>query len=258
MQKKEKSIRNTNFSDWVRSHQKALQRYCCALTGSSWEGEDLAQETWLKVWSAVHRSSNIEGGMQLARSYLYRTARNSWIDRSRKKTTSMTEEPIDDMHIPQQQSDYVAIWTAMETLVNGLGPNQRIALLLVDILKYTAAESAELLNTTEGAVKGALHRARSKLRKLADNRSGFLGDSDDRIIQESHVGWPIGNDVVYAYLDALRQQNTAALIMLMNDASPLELAPVLCNQITHTNRLQEKKIATKPIESRLVHMVMAA
>ncbi|MNE82426.1 RNA polymerase factor sigma-70 [compost metagenome] len=130
--------------------------------------------------------------------------------------------------------------------------------MLVDILKYTAAESAELLNTTEGAVKGALHRARSKLRKLADNRSGFLGDSDDRIIQESHVGWPIGNDVVYAYLDALRQQNTAALIMLMNDASPLELAPVLCNQITHTNRLQEKKIATKPIESRLVHMVMAA
>ncbi|MNC30862.1 RNA polymerase sigma factor SigM [compost metagenome] len=258
MPENETGSQNTNFPDWVRSQQKALQRYCCSLTGSSWEGEDLAQETWLKVWSAVHRSNSKEGEMQLARSYLYRTARNSWIDRSRKKTTSMTEQPIDDLHIPQQQSDYVTIWTAMETLVNELGPNQRIALLLVDILKYTAAESAELLNTTEGAVKGALHRARMKLRKLADHHSGITGEDVDQPIGQNHSDSTIHNSVIYAYLEAFRQQNTAALIMLMNDSSLHELVPVLCNQTTQTNRLQQKRISTKPIENRLVQMTMAA
>lgn len=258
MQKKEISIRDTNFPAWVSSHQRALQRYCSALTGSSWEGEDLAQETWLKVWTAVHRSSNTKGGMQLARSYLYRTARNSWIDRSRKKTTSMTEEPIEDMHIPQQQSDYLAIWIAMETLVNGLGPNQRIVLLLVDILKYTAAESAELLNTTETAVKGSLHRARTKLRRLADNHSGHTEKSDSQRVRESHLDSPIDNDVIVAYLEAFRQQNTAALIMLLNDASPCDLVPVLNNQKTQANRLQQKWISIEPINSKFIQMTMAA
>ncbi|MNW52115.1 ECF RNA polymerase sigma factor SigG [compost metagenome] len=254
MNKLEINSRNTNFPDWVRSHQKALRKYCSALTGSSWEGEDLAQETWLKVWSVANRSSNKEGGMQLAKSYLYRTARNSWIDRSRKKSTQLTEQPLDDLPIPQQQSDYVTIWTALETLVSELGPNQRIALLLVDILKYTAAESAELLNTTEGAVKGALHRARMKLRKLADEHSGIIEERNDQSIPQNHSDPPIDNNVIYAYLEAFRQQNTAALIMLMNDASPTELVPILGKR----SQIQQKEIFSKPIESRFLQMAMVA
>ncbi|MNM96338.1 hypothetical protein D3C81_1088140 [compost metagenome] len=97
-----------------------------------------------------------------------------------------------------------------------------------------------------------------KLRRLADNHSGITGERDEQAIGQNHFDPLTGNDVIYAYLEAFRQQNTAALIMLMNDASPLELTPVLCNQTASNDRLQQKRTSNTLIESRLVQIAMAA
>ncbi|MFD1179325.1 RNA polymerase sigma factor [Paenibacillus puldeungensis] len=218
-----------DFSAWIQTQQEALRRYCRQLAGSAWEGDDLAQDTWLKVWS-VARGRN---GITISRAYLYRTARNAWIDRHRKKQILADSWPTDEL--PDPQIDTVTVWSAMETLVKQLTSSQRVALLLVDIFEYTAAEAAELIQTTEGAVKAALHRARVKLRSS-------LGRSEhvDRKLSGTSQG-PKGHDdfnqdIVYAYMEAFRQQDTMALAMLFNANQPQELIPTMTLQSYRRNK----------------------
>ncbi|MNN51593.1 RNA polymerase factor sigma-70 [compost metagenome] len=148
------------------------------------------------------------------------------------------------------------MWTAMETLVNQLAPNQRIALLLVDVLKYTAAESAELLNTTEGAVKAALHRARVKLRKLADedNHKDNSKEIKQPKVLQGHSSSSKDDHVIYAYMEAFRQQNTAALIMLMNDAYPMDIVPMLVNRA----QVKPERTAIQRTDNQHSSILMAA
>lgn len=188
------------YRDRIILHHQALRQYCRALAGSPWEGDDLVQDTWLKVWSALQKGVD-EG--RITRAYLYRVARNAWIDRNRKKSLPLVQQPLEELQHPN--ADPIELWMAMETLVQQLAPGQRTALLLVDVLKYTAAEAAELTSSSEGAIKAALHRARTKLKKAAE---GSKSEADALI--------------TYAYLEAFRQQNTAAMVMLMNDGVPKE------------------------------------
>lgn len=219
----------SDISEWIGAHQQALRLYCRSLAGSPWEGDDLAQDTWLKVWSALLGGKDDE---QITRAYLYRIARNAWIDRSRKRMLSTVREPLEDeLHVPQISP--LEIYTAMETLVQTLVPAQRTALLLIDILKYSAAEAAKLIGSTEGAVKAALHRARTKLKMaVAVNnddkeyraKDGAKDGAKERTKERATEGDKSETDelMTYAYLEAFRQQNTTAMVMLMNDSAPKE------------------------------------
>lgn len=79
--KAEKAGEGPDFPEWIDAHQKALRSYCRALAGSAWEGDDLAQDTWLKIWSSLRNQGD---RIRLTRAYLYKAARNTWIDRGRK------------------------------------------------------------------------------------------------------------------------------------------------------------------------------
>ncbi|MCM3703583.1 RNA polymerase sigma factor [Paenibacillus macerans] len=219
-----------DFPDWVDAHQKALRSYCHSLTGSAWEGDDLAQDTWLRVWSSLRNQGD---RIRLTRAYLYKAARNTWIDRGRKKM--LPAHPMVVEELPQQRLDETSVWAAMETLVSQLPPNQRTALLLVDVLQYTAAEAAQLIQSTEGAVKAALHRARTKLRNgLFQSREGEE-QSKARAFSERQDDTGAHEAVVYAYLDAFRRQDASALAMLFNDPRPQDLVPTLTLQSYRRN-----------------------
>ncbi|WP_410772385.1 RNA polymerase sigma factor [Fontibacillus sp. BL9] len=238
----------TDMAEWVGKHQQALRQYCRSLAGSPWEGDDLVQDTWLKVWSALL------GGVQgerITRAYLYRVARNAWIDRNRKKVVSTVRQPLED-DIQTQEVSSIEVWTAMETLVQNLAPAQRTALLLVDILKYTAAEAGVLVNSTEGAVKAALHRARTKLKatvKVGADQQNLDADTSEhgsksaskftgRYEREEYgeVKKEADELMTYAYLEAFRQQNTAAMIMLMNDGAPKDAVVSVLHAHRRTDR----------------------
>lgn len=247
-----------DFPEWVHAHENALRNYCRSLAGSVWEGDDLAQDTWLKVWSAARSKGE---GFRLTRAYLYRTARNAWIDRGRKKILLTQPTLVDDL--PQPQIDSVTLWTAMETLVGQLAPIQRTALLLIDILQYTAAEAAELVDSTEGAVKAALHRARVKLRNILKQpelkgRRNSRSDGDVPNRPEDTPG--LNEAVVYAYLEAFRRQDATALAMLLNEPHPHELVPVLTLQSYRRNNAQSKpgKLTSEPVQSHMLTMHWAA
>lgn len=222
--------RSDSFMVRINLHHQNLRQYCHALTGSPWEGEDLVQDTLLKVWSAFHRGLKEE---QVTLAYLYRVARNAWIDQCRKKSPALTQQPLEEARHPA--ADPLDVWIAMETLVQQLPPGQRTAFLLVDVLHYTASEAAAMVKTSEGAIKAALHRARVKLRI----RNVALRQQEEKEWPTTGAGSENGSyssaeadsSRTYAYLEAFRQQNTAAMVMLMNDGVQGEaVAPLLYAQ----------------------------
>lgn len=219
-----------NFSEWVQTYQVALSQYCRSLVGTSWEAEDLVQETWLKVWRI-----SLEKGQHFSinKSYLYRIANHICIDRHRRNKTVAESHLLDQtawIESTAEEVDLDTLWMAVETIVNRLPMNQRTTLMLMDVFRYTAAETAEMLTTTEGAVKALLHRARTKLRL---EREGKKAAEDSRLGKrnDSVQATPNHEQIVYAYLKAFREHNPRALLMLMNESIALDQIqpPVLQN-----------------------------
>lgn len=225
---KEDSTRekSPSFSDRINLHHQNLRQYCHALTGSSWEGDDLLQDTLLKVWSALHRDMKEE---QITLAYLYRVARNAWIDQCRKKSPALAPQPLEEARHPA--ADPLDVWIAMETLVQQLPAGQRTAFLLVEVQHYTASEAAAMVGTSEGAIKAALHRARVKLRMgkedLKQQEEKTLTTEDLAIEKDSGSSADRDSLRTYAYLEAFRQQNTAAMVMLMNEGVQSEVVNTL-------------------------------
>src|SRR5262249_62389030 len=71
-----------HFVDFLAPHRPRLHRYCIGLVGNVWDGEDLVQDTVVRVFALLgKRWAAIEnpGG------YLVRVATNLWIDQTRRR-----------------------------------------------------------------------------------------------------------------------------------------------------------------------------
>ncbi|WP_052410157.1 RNA polymerase sigma factor [Paenibacillus durus] len=141
--------------DGILHLQAALKRYCLSLTGSNWDAEDLAQDTWLKALEPL------KAGHNNPEAFLLRIAKNAWIDAGRRKALlqRILQQSSEAKNMEQENGEFEAEM-AFQAMMKHLSPLQRTVFLMRDVLEYTSAETAELLDTTEGAVKAALHRAR--------------------------------------------------------------------------------------------------
>lgn len=150
--------------------QTALHRYCRSVTTSNWDAEDLAQDTWLKAFGRVKvlEHPNPE-------ALLLRIAKNTWIDQSRRKTVFNRILKQERPPVVWPENSLFEIEVVLHVLVKHLSPLQRTVFILRDVCHYANAEVAEMLATTEGAVKAALHRARRALDAVRDDlkKGGF-------------------------------------------------------------------------------------
>ncbi|WP_052476291.1 RNA polymerase sigma factor [Cohnella kolymensis] len=142
-----------------------LKLYCHRLAGNEWDAEDLMQEVLTKVYRSLQQSPNREFGY----AFLFLIAKNTWIDHCRKHQTSgVTSVFNEDMHPTTYTGlNELQIRELLEQLADQLNSRQMVLILMMDIFKFSAAETAELLSTTVGAVKEGLKRARHRLRALA-------------------------------------------------------------------------------------------
>jgi RNA polymerase sigma-70 factor (TIGR02960 family) len=175
---------DATFDELVQRHRRELHVHCYRMLGSFTDAEDVVQETFLKAWNKHDTFTGEPGG---ERAWLYRIATNACIDAIRRNGRQLSTvdsyaevpwlQPYPDTMLSTVEpgEQVVARETIELTFLAALqllpGP-QRAVLILRDVLDWSAAETAELLEISVAAANSALQRARSTLRdKLPAKRS---------------------------------------------------------------------------------------
>ncbi|WP_263560312.1 RNA polymerase sigma factor [Paenibacillus polymyxa] len=154
IQMTDNSVNIHNFDEL----QAVLKRYCLSLTKSNWDAEELAQNTWVK---ALGKLNNFEHTNP--KVLLLRIAKNTWIDEIRRKAVFTRILNREQAKVTEPDHGTYEIEIALQSLMNHLSPLQRTVFLLRDVFAFSISETSDILGTTEGAVKVALHRARKSL-----------------------------------------------------------------------------------------------
>jgi RNA polymerase sigma-70 factor (ECF subfamily) len=170
----------------LEAYRAELTGYCYRMLGSA-EAEDAVQETFIRAWRGYERFE----GRSALRSWLYRIATNVCFDmldarkrRARPMDLGPAGEPIvENLRTPDQlwiepmpdgrvvpDGDPAEILDARESVrlafvaaLQQLPARQRAVLILCEVLRWKAAEVAELLETSVASVNSALQRARATL-----------------------------------------------------------------------------------------------
>lgn len=158
------------FDDLVRDVRPQLLRYCARMTGSAVDGEDIVQEALAKVYFRLPQMGHVEN----LRAWLFRVAHNKALDHLRRYDVRfgepldgevpvrVEEAPLETAELAQWGLSYFARLTAL----------QRSCVILKDVLSYSLEEISEILDTGVPSIKGALHRGRASLRRLAASADG--------------------------------------------------------------------------------------
>ena len=229
------------FGELTDPHRRELQLHCYRILGSMQDAEDLVQETLLAAWRGLEAFE----GRASVRNWLYRIATNRCLnalrDRSRRprelqtmddppaptrRTEPVWLEPYPDVlleEIPDASQGPAARYEARESVelafilaLQRLPPRQRAALVLRDVLGFRTAEVAEMLETGEASVKGALQRARATVREQ-------LPAADrERAPQPNSAG---ERQLVGRFADAVQSGDLDEIVALLTDDALLTMPP---------------------------------
>jgi RNA polymerase sigma-70 factor (ECF subfamily) len=222
----------------LEQHRGELTAYCYRMLGSPFEAEDAVQETLLRAWRNLDR---FEGRAAL-RSWLYRIATNVCFDllngrerRARPMDLGPAREPVESNlnvlpevtwiepvpdSVVAPESDPADVAVAHETIrlafiaaLQHLPPRQRAVLILCEVLRWKAAEVAELLDTSVASVNSALQRARATLdsAEVGTNPAAQL-DADAR-------------ELLARYVEAFEAYDMEALTSLIHEDATQSMPP---------------------------------
>src|SRR6476661_8818389 len=165
-----------DFPTLTQRYQRELLAHCYRMSGSVHEAEDLVQETFLRAWKA---SADFQGRSSV-RTWLYRIATNVCLTnlegRPRRPLPAglgtpdqMAGDALEENHeiawlepVPDASvvvAERESIRLAFVAALQHLPARQRAVLILRDVLRWSAAEVAEALDTSTVAVNSALQRA---------------------------------------------------------------------------------------------------
>jgi RNA polymerase sigma-70 factor, ECF subfamily len=220
------------FAALVERHRRELQVHCYRMLGSFTDAEDMVQEAFLRAW----RRRETYAGRSTFRAWLYRIATNVCLDHLERhprrpgrdggvgEVTWLQPFPdrlLDQVAPPDAEPDAAVV--ARETIelaflvaVQHLPPRQRAVLMLRDVLGWSAAESAAVLEASVASVNSALQRARATLREhLPQQRSEWspAGPSDEE------------RSVLQRFMDACERADMPALASLMREDAVFSMPP---------------------------------
>jgi RNA polymerase sigma-70 factor, ECF subfamily len=187
----------------LEQHRSELKAYCYRMLASPFEAEDAVQETFIRAWRGFDRFE----GRSALRSWLYRIATNVCLDmlsskerRARPMDLGPSREPVlENLATPEvpwiepipDPADVAVerdtIRLAFVAALQHLPPRQRAALVLCEVLRWQAAEVAELLETTVASVNSALQRARATLAETDAAETTDELDDEGRALLERYV-----------------------------------------------------------------------
>jgi RNA polymerase sigma-70 factor (TIGR02960 family) len=229
------------FRELTDPYRRELQLHIYRIVGSTQDGEDLLQETLLSAWRGLDRFEERAS----VRAWLYRIATNRSLDalrasrrrpRELRRLTGVPEptrradpvwlEPYPDVLLegipddaPGPEARYEAKEATALAFIVGLQhlpPQQRVVLVLRDVLGYRAAEVAEMLESTEPSVNSLLQRARaafeSRLPATGRERAPLPTSPRERAI-------------VGRFADAVEAGDVDGMVALLTDDAWLTMPP---------------------------------
>jgi RNA polymerase sigma-70 factor (ECF subfamily) len=136
-------------------HWRPVFRFVLAWTNEWGAAEDLTQEAFVRLWQNRDRIDWSEPVLP----WLLVTGRRLATDRFRALRRRVLPPP------PPSTFDESlrAQWLDVQAALKNLSPLERTAAILTFFTGSPTAEVAEILNTTPGAIRAAVSRAREKL-----------------------------------------------------------------------------------------------
>jgi RNA polymerase sigma-70 factor (ECF subfamily) len=147
-------------------HLAPILRYGTRLLGDAHEAEDVAQETFLRLWQ--HAASYEPRGSK-ASTWLYRIAHNLCVDRLRRRRDHADADAVELAASGDRASGELAhkeLAEQLEAALAQLPERQRAAVVLVHHEGLSQNEAAQVLECGPEAVESLLARGRRGLRKL--------------------------------------------------------------------------------------------
>lgn len=220
-----------DFQDVAGGYRRELIAHCYRMTGSASEAEDLVQETYLRAWRAYHSFE----GRSSVRTWLYKIATNVCLTnlegRPRRPLPTglgtidahagdeLLEdheipwlEPIPDAAVSVTEKDTIRL--AFVAALQHLPARQRAVLIMRDVLRWSARETATALETTPAAVNSALQRAHAQMEEAglhADDASATVAPEQQSLLD--------------AYVEAFWRKDVDAIVGMLKRDAVWEMPP---------------------------------
>lgn len=217
----------------VAALRGGLLAFCYQMLGSPFDAEDAAQDALERAWRS--RASYDPAKAALS-TWVYRIARNVCLDRLRESPRRPLPRDLSDPGIdvgaplvpaldvpwlvpaptrwwadsePERAvAEASGVRLAVTLVLQALPPRQRGVFILREVLGHSAAETAEILETSVPSVNSALQRA-----KVA-------------VAERSARPAPLRRETVERYARAIEQADVSALAALVADDVLFEMPPV--------------------------------
>jgi RNA polymerase sigma-70 factor, ECF subfamily len=230
-----------DFARLTDPFRHELLAHCYRMLGSVHDAEDQLQETMIRAWRSY---GDFEGRASL-RTWLYRIATNTCLraleNSARRPLPSGLGgpseypearlaaarpevpwlQPIPDALVSAGSADPAEIVASRQRMrlaliaaLQYLPPRQRAVLILRDVLRWRAAEVADLLGTTTVAVNGALQRARARLEQAAPDEDQIHEPAD-----------PANRALLDRFATAFQNADVTAVVQLLREDAVFEMPP---------------------------------
>lgn len=229
-----------DFDRLTEPFRSELLAYCYRMLGTVHDAEDLVQDTYLRAWRAREQYDESRSSL---RTWLYRIATNACLTalkvHGRRPLPSglvAASEPLKPLvrgdNVPWLQPlpdslldagdpagavlDRSSLRLAFAAALQYLSARQRGALILRDVLSFSASEAAEILGTTVASVNSSLQRARTRLKEV-----GGQHECLSEPLAAEQRAW------VERYMKAFENADVESLKRLLTEDVLMEMPPML-------------------------------
>jgi RNA polymerase sigma-70 factor (ECF subfamily) len=234
------------FGRLIDAHRSELLAHCYRMLGSTHDAEDALQDAMLRAWRGLPRFE----GRSAVRSWLYRIATNACLDmiaRRPKRVLPVDYGPPADPHDGPGEPLVETVWIepyadeqfgledglagpdaqyeqreavelAFVAALQHLPANQRAALILREVLGFSAREVAEALDTTTVSINSALQRARKTVEERLPEQSQ---QATLRQLGDARL-----NEIVDAYLEAWNRGDVKGVVAMLSEDAAFSMPPL--------------------------------
>lgn len=227
----------------IGAHRDELHAHCYRMLASVHDADDAVQDALLRAWKGL---AGFEARSSI-RTWLFRIATNTSFDLLRKRSRRELPmerrrpveaggspgealldagwiEPYPDRFVESGEKSPHARYEARESLelafiavIQNVPPHQRAALILRDVLGFSASEAADLLEMTVAALNSSLQRARTTVAErlpATSQREELSRLGDDRV-----------HALAQRYATAIDEADIPGIISLLTEDATWSMPP---------------------------------